>query len=609
MTTVNPAEVIEQLFKAANVERVISVDDMYANDVAEAIGMALVLPAEALQKVFADYPAITTLEDPDILSRQIRELWPGLDVDKQDALLNALEKLQEGTKANPAPTAEPAAMLATTGNDETIEEASSEAEIDEQTITILPELLKTYKPLLLSLKAWKEKKDKLFPKTMPRTLILVDENFEKEGGLKNQGIQLIRELLKEERSEVLCALLSHNYTTEDIHQQWNDLCAKENLPKSKFVLIPKSLVHDEPLAFARLVKLAILNGDADTLKAHVSTTIKDAHDRAAQRMGEIDIYDFDQIVFRSSEKEGVWEPDTLLRVFSLFHRDEVRKLAKSDAQVHELAAKIRSVSEVPTHSTSSPTFKTWKVQRIEYYEDDAYLNPHCLPIELGDIFQKENGGKRYILLGQPCDLMVRSDGTRHHLIKEALLAEITAKVPKDINSHAELEYFDADDPKTKYFANFKSACAIKLDVLDFCVFNGEGKAIFVYDKPCPSSVIPAWKERHTAISKFVEKTVRHFEELRKAKVPETEATRMLTRCSNDNLFSGKINVVEKSISYNFRRVGRLRAPRSTALLARYANFIARQAFDHDFGPDEIDLGGVATDEATVEPKAASTSSD
>src|SRR2546426_11891170 len=101
---------------------------------------------------------------------------------------------------------------------------------------------------------------------------------------------------------------------------------------------------------------------------------------------------------------------------------------------------------------------------MEFYEDDAYLNPHFLPIELGDIFQKDGAaGKKYMLLAQPSDLMVRPTGLRK--LKEGFLVEIIDGEPKDPNSHAELEYFDPEQP-TKYFVSFKKAYAIKLEVLD-----------------------------------------------------------------------------------------------------------------------------------------------
>jgi hypothetical protein len=79
-------------------------------------------------------------------------------------------------------------------------------------------------------------------------------------------------------------------------------------------------------------------------------------------------------------------------------------------------------------STGS-TGSVWEpVRRLEWFEDEADVNGQYLPIELGDLFRI--GGKTdklFVLVAQPCDLMVRQDGkqpgTRHHTVSHAMLLE------------------------------------------------------------------------------------------------------------------------------------------------------------------------------------------
>src|SRR5207302_194592 len=154
-------------------------------------------------------------------------------------------------------------------------------------------------------------------------------------------------------------------------------------------------------------KLALLNGKVDDLKKTAREILRAAQENAHKRLDDIDIYDFDQIVFRSSRREGVWEPDTLFRVFGLFHHDETRKLAKEDANLFTLADAIRVLSLIPTKSSTAPNYNTMALQRLELYESGDYLNTHFIPIDVGDIFEKTGESKkRYILLAQSCDLMV-----------------------------------------------------------------------------------------------------------------------------------------------------------------------------------------------------------
>src|SRR5205814_1291216 len=149
-----------------------------------------------------------------------------------------------------------------------------------------------------------------------------------EGGARFSGIAIIKAVMNAAPADrVLCALLTHNprYQPETLHEAWKDLCQKQELDPSRFVLIPKKLIQDDPVGFARLVKLALLNGRVNQLKKTARDILHSAEENAHKRLNDIDIYDFDQIVFRSSRREGVWEPDTLFRVFGLFHHDETRK--------------------------------------------------------------------------------------------------------------------------------------------------------------------------------------------------------------------------------------------------------------------------------------------
>jgi hypothetical protein len=48
-----------------------------------------------------------------------------------------------------------------------------------------------------------------------------------------------------------------------------------------------------------------------------------------------------------------------------------------------------------------------------------------------------------------------------------------------------------------------------------------------------------------------------------------------------NLIQAEIDAKKLTIKYDVKRVGRIKQPRAGALLARYANAIGRDAFEHD----------------------------
>lgn len=454
----------------------------------------------------------------------------------------------------------------------------------------------------------------------------MDEEF-KEGGrsLGNAGISIVKDVINAAPADkILCALLSHNqrYQLATLHTTWEALSRQEELSQSRFVLIPKSLLQNKPMAFAWLVKLALLNGRFDELKTLALKILEKAEDAARKRLDAIDIYELDQIVFRSSIEEGVWEPDTLFRIFGLFHREETRQIAKRSDELYKLADDTRAISMVSTESFAAPGENAIAIQRLERDETADFLNNNMAPIELGDIFQKTgDSGKLYILLAQSCDLMVRSNGRRNSFTSEVVLAEIVPGPIKerDRDGYSELEVLD-ENSDAQYFVSFKRTQSVKLSVLDMCALNEAGEASLESEAPCPEHLIPAWKLHYEKLMEEVGKTVRRADEFTRKGIPLKSVAPLLARCSNVALFTPTIDLGRKKLSFNVKRVMRLRQPRAGALSSRYANFMARQAFEHDFAAHERPalteiteqavLGGSigGTQQGAIEPEQVSLSS-
>jgi hypothetical protein len=564
LTSFDIEKAIDDLLTAAGVRRVISIDDAYFDEypVEAALAVTQLLDADAFGRGFAVHLHGVAPDDPDIRGNLVREAWPTLNGEARREAMRNLNAQLPGTQS------------------------LSEAEaLDNLTASLLPGLFKKYDPRFLSLSKWRAEKDALLVADMPVTLILVDEDFSKEDAGRDEGLRVVKEVLKGPSTDaVLCALLSHKYGRDGIHEKWDELCRKEEIDKSRFVLIPKSFLSGDLIGFARLLKLAILNGSAQSLKANAVRILRRAIDQSEARLDSIDIYDFDQIVFRSSFREGVLEPDTLFRVFGLFHRDETRKVAKADVALRELADKIRTISQISTHSDSAPNYNTIQLEHLELYEDPDYLNSHFTPIELGDIFEVtwESQKKRFVLLAQPCDLMVRSDGNRHHAVTETVLAEIVSGSYQGLDGFAELPFIDKDSPAVNCVA-FRKVFAVSLMVLDFCAYSAGGESKFETATRCPDTVIPAWRAHHELVLKDVQKLFVKVEEMTKAGSKPADATQIAGRSSNHKWLIPQIDIANRSIFYSLKRVGRLRQPRASALLSRYANFLSRYAFDHDLG--------------------------
>ncbi len=101
-------------------------------------------------------------------------------------------------------------------------------------------------------------------------------------------------------------------------------------------------------------------------------------------------YEFEQIVCISSLNEGVWEPDTLARIFAVYHRIAVRQSIHAHDRVFEVANNLRKLSRVRTGDWGEATPRAVELRRLEWFEDASDLNEQLTPLELGDIFMVES---------------------------------------------------------------------------------------------------------------------------------------------------------------------------------------------------------------------------
>jgi hypothetical protein len=235
-----------------------------------------------------------------------------------------------------------------------------------------------------------------------------------------------------------------------------------------------------------------------------------------------------------------------------------------------------------------------------------------MPIELGDIFEVKQKDviRNFVLLAQPCDLMVRKNGKRKKAVQEAILAEIInpdkleAKddkgKPKDIDAFYELCYFNKNS-KESFFVSFQKRHSIKLSIIDLCAYQNDGSARLNIDSPCHEHVIPTWQSHYKNLVGIMAEYINQYKKIYSycIKLPREEHEQILALAvprilalppsqpvnEEESPFTGKfiVSESESSIYYDLRRCGRLSQAHSTALLAKFAAFIARTAFEHDFG--------------------------
>ena len=280
----------------------------------------------------------------------------------------------------------------------------------------------------------------------------------------------------------------------------------------------------------------------------------------------------------------------LFRLHAMFHRTKSRQLAHAGGALEAIAAKLRAVSGIPTRCDLLPTpASAWALQREELYEVEDHINQNYLPLELGDIFERVGGDstKKYILLAQPCDLMVRGDGKRHPELRRVPLAEVvqTAERP---NYSEEMPYFDASSSK-QWFVKLKAVHFVRSCILDLCGFNQDGTARMTVNGNAPSGIRPSWKARHAILSRLWGQAVHKADVLAPAanesqavkQVKEQIARNLSGIFFDDDLFKGILSEAGgvRSVTYNCRRAGRLSRARAIGLLMSYTGTLGRPAYD------------------------------
>lgn len=567
---------VESILTALGVARVVYVDD--ANDesvsVEDIIAAALGLDATLLLTAFPEL-GDSIPDDQTVLTVKIRDVWgrldPAVQRERGQAVVVASRR-HDGNETN-----------------------------DVADLSILSQLIPEAKLVSLSPSQWEAQNVQLLQDSKTqRTLFLFDRDFSNAGGDSEGGIKIIASLLARNDTEsLICGLLTHTVTPETQPQQWDALSKTHGIPRDRFVVIPKLHLSKAPILFAQTLKFAALSPDFTELKRRTKEIIAAAATAAADRVETVSIYDLDHIVFQVSADEGLWEPDMLFRLHAMFHRLESRRLAHDGGALEAIAAKLRTVSGIPTRCDLLPTpDSAWALQREELYELDDHINKNHLPLELGDIFERVGGDsvKKYILLAQPCDLMVRGDGKRHPELHRVPLAEV---VPAERTPHysEEMPYFDAS-PFKKWFVKLKTVHFVRGCLLDLCVFNQDGVARLTVDGNAPAGIRPAWKARHDILSRHWSRAVRKADILASvANEPQAviEVKQEIARGLGSLLFDDdpfKGDLAEpggtRSVTYNCKRLGRLSRARAIGLLMSYTATLGRPAYDREFGQKSND---------------------
>jgi len=589
------------ILDAVGISRIVVVDDEYANEsmgVEDLIGVC----AEESPDTLLDIPHLSNVDfslDLEIWAPTLRRRWAELSEDERSSVLAVAKEISESQQQQALPLPTDAVEVAETMGQSGTPISNEGMAVDTKAAVAIEAVLKDLEGgsfQTLSLSEWGTRGPQLLADEDARsTVFLFDRDFSREGDSENKGFELVRDVL--EQGVGYCGLITHTVPPGGEYTAWSLMAEQHGLDRDRFVVISKQNLTADPCdhqGFLRGVRLAALSGRCSALKSATWSVFEASIEEAKAAVDQLSVADFDQIVLASSRREGVWEPETLFRIYSILMRREARRRLHDTkgTDVPSRAAEARRMSRLPEEVPASlieyaGEGEALQIQRFEVFDLDDLLNPIHRPIELGDVFEKASTRKRFILLAQPCDLMVRSNGKRnyedkklgrHAALIELLVGRSESEAKKKPN-WVEVPYFEQKTGGSAY-ANLSSVHYVRLAVLDLCSFQEDGRARIDTTAECPDGLVDSWCHRYSHIRKLFQRALTKVKALEEKSVAAALSNLALPAASATLGLEATID--GDAVEYEVRRVLHLNQPRSGALLTQFSQYLSRTAFEHPF---------------------------
>ncbi len=448
-----------------------------------------------------------------------------------------------------------------------------------------------------------------------KILVLFDQKLEQAGGrfAVTKGIDLASEVITGPYNEsLLTGILTYTVESESVElAERAKLVAEKGLEPSQLFVLTKKRLEELP-RFIDGIKKLLLNSPCERIKVKAIEIGKAALEETNKKIQLLDTYDFSHAVLQSSIIEGVWAPETLFRIIDVIYKDEVKNYLLENSLVPDINNLLSEASEfnrveVPISSPETYTAR-YDLRRKEIYAEGRLINGLFKPIENGDIFEVTDGSNKgiYILLSQPCDLMIRRNGERG--IRAGNLLKIKPFTNKELESDFDtrlkaaklkklhkfnywetkglIEYID-EDPKTVGIVDMPRAHIVNLDILDFTMFNSDGVARLDISAALPTTLNEGLAERFSDLNNSHKKLHAKVQEYSaalkgvKGGIPGKIIQDILPNLSlGDKL--AKSSLKGNIFSFGIKRVKALRDPYAKNLLDKYTRYLSRTGNLHDF---------------------------
>lgn len=393
---------------------------------------------------------------------------------------------------------------------------------------------------------------------------------------------------------------------------------KDRVPGGQDLNIPTCVIAKERLfdqdgdgfieeALRVAIKRAGLRRSIHEVLWRAEGTLKDSFRSAADSLTGIAPEKLESFVVEKGFREGVSELHVVERALTAHVARDIRELFGTDPALIGSAERMRRMRSINLRSFDTmPEEHLEKFRKAEIWEEPDLINSSLSPIGCGDVFEvfvpeAPEPGVKFLFVGQPCDIGLRSDGKRDQ--DSAIFIPLK---PRQLGARSEgtmkkpLLPFMLD--QVQYLCDFRSATPVWVAILDLASFRKDGLVQIDKGHSADPSLLPgqaAVYERRTKIAtKLLNVTVPL-----KSDAASTDPKLQLTFATDGpyrQICRGMLHPLAKGgkgsappaptqwMTWNLRRCGRIRMPYAAAILENYVNVMSRRAFEMDYTDLHLD---------------------
>lgn len=441
---------------------------------------------------------------------------------------------------------------------------------------------------------------------------IIDLNDAYRAQDNNRGLDLLA-LLHSSGSEATSFLLTHaaDVTSEATKESQlrDELTGENGAPPFPICVIAKQRLEGEPTdqtvcdALRVAIKRAGLRRSIHEVLIKAQEDVSSAFTQAKNALLEVPPEQLDEYAINRAHMEGISELHVVERALTATISESLRKLFATDVGALESIQRVRALHEVSLDlRPSEPHDALEDFRKKELWEPSDLVNRSLAPLACGDVFEflaidGVEHKNRFILLVQPCDVMMRPKGDRG--------TELGFFVPLKLSNGEEVNNHSLKQPPLpfllegqQWICDFRKGTSINLSILDLATLREDGHVSYDVEQELPARLLPGQAKSAKKTVGRLKAAVQLMEQQKgQSRNNQYVDLRCQLALSNKGPFakiahatyvpmlvgsSGESDKIPACLTWNIRRAGRVRMPYAAALLSHYLSVMSREAFELDY---------------------------